>query len=381
MVDNKHTLIQLSNIEEPNIDAPMYLTLFIDVRIMYIRNIDCVDGSFECGFIMHTRWNSPGNASFSPNREEWEPSILFANAIGEVQVTQKILRKSETIDDVTKITLSMFVNGRFAQHYNFNKFPFDSQHLLIHMNFINCPQVKRTFDFDNTASNTPLWYSTRYMLRFGPIKMTQCSFMDRDSWELAGEIYGIISKTNPELHPQGLSFCKATTCLTIQRKPSHFFWYFAFPVSMQLLASFMTLFMEYDNLSGKTESNLNIMLTMFAVKFSSTQYVPSVACVTYMERYFVFNILATMLIMLQNLVVLLLYNSDPDGTLHIRFNWITGICMGCAFTAIQVVSWALLLNKKLRIAYIKAFDNKEDLSDIRISGEFSNRLQNNKSSL
>lgn len=302
------------------------------------------------------------------------------------------------------------VSGRFAETFNVRQFPLDVQRLRVHVKLINCPsstpkqhqhpqssgndsrsiamvlsppllkplqppqplpsitrqpprlpllkeqeqeqaqaQAEEKEQEQSPQTHVP-WYDRRYDLSQGSAYMAR--FMDSSSWEVVEDVRVDIPQAQACAAAVGgrrrhLVFCKFSVCVTLARRPSHYLWQFVFPVSMQVLMAFIAFLAAHSELVGKTQVTVSIVLTMFAVRFSSLQYVPAVASLTYLDAYFVFSTLYVGVIMVQNAVVYLVAR-HIDNTAANKLNVVTGVLLFIGWLVTQVTVYGVMMSRTLR---------------------------------
>lgn len=349
----------LSPLRSTKLESP--LSCFFN--LILLRNVDCVKGTFDCSFILSISWEK------KDVYKNWEPELYFPNSI----TTTISMNKSKTFFKNNMIHQNVYVSGKFAEHYELDQFPFDSQRLHIHIKFVNCPvrssrnsvssdEQFNFMPFPNSENNfTNLTYSvhsadSNQMILYSSFYLDQVmgciingSFIDRFAWELINDIHIGKSITNPILDPKRISYCKIIAKIDIERKLQHYFYYFVLPLFIQTSLAFTTVFLPYEELGNKMQITLNILLTMFAIKFASVNYIPSVACVTHLEKYFIMCSLAVGSIIVQNVII---YLSSLSEIVYIA-NYSSGICLFALSTLYQMLFSLCLFSKNVRKFFFK----------------------------
>lgn len=169
--------------------------------------------------------------------------------------------------------------------------------------------------------------------------------MEKASWEIYEPLRMDMTRTSRVYHPHGTSFCKCVLYLTVERRAVSYFWNFVFPTSTQVTASFMTVFLPPKDLGTKMQITVSIVLTMFAVKFTSAQYMPPVAYLTLLDKYFVFAVMVVICLMTQNAIMYIL---DKQGVNVVVANYSSATALFLTWCSSQVVTYLMLLSRRVR---------------------------------
>ena len=164
---------------------------------------------------------------------------------------------------------------------------------------------------NNVKSIAP---ANAFEIEFYEATMAEDAFIDDACWERIGKVRlhaAPVQGSNGGL--ESIPTVSMVVGIMARRRPSHFLWFFIFPVSMQVTYGCITFILPPQALENKMQITLNLVLTMFAVKFSTVHYLPSVACLTLLEGYFILSIISLSLIMGQNVIVYLLSLDRIDG--------------------------------------------------------------------
>jgi hypothetical protein len=194
-------------------------------------------------------------------------------------------------------------------------------------------------------------------VEFYEATMAEDAFIDDACWERIGDVRlhaAPVQGSNGGL--ESIPTVAMVVGIMARRRPSHFLWFFIFPVSMQVTYGCITFILPPQDLANKMEITLNLVLTMFAVKFSTVHYLPSVACLTLLEVYFILSIISLSLIMGQNVVVYLLSLDRIEDNITWKdssFNVASGAIIGICWLLIQVVVYAIMTLRSVRNLLIK----------------------------
>ena len=328
------------------------------VHTTIMRNVNTITQTFECVLVIHTRWSevmdSPGT---------WEPAMLFLNAVDQVkELHRRVVRVP--FGGALKATQVLIVSGTFAEHFELRQFPVDCQRLSISIELINCPMPREgdasVLHDDRTSieiglqsvtpdrtSDTNRYFDQRYVCNVGRVLMLPGGFIDNGTWDIVEPFAMATTQTDRVYHPDGTSFCKLVAFVTVERRPQPFFWYFVFPVSLQIMLALSTVLLGHGDISSKLQVSTAILLTMFAIKFSSAKYLPTVAVLTYLDRYFVAATAAVAALIAQNLAVYEIYRGARPRAATL-VNVATGGAMAVAWAVAHACVYAVMLSRRIR---------------------------------
>jgi hypothetical protein len=118
-----------------------------------------------------------------------------------------------------------------------------------------------------------------------------------------------------------------------------------------------------SGVANKMQITLNIVLTMFAVKFSTVQYLPTVACTTFLEGYFVLAIVSISLIMGQNVVTYLINDRETATWNESTFNVVSGGVLGVCWLLSQAVVYTVMTVGSVRRRLVKPWVDGSRFAD------------------
>lgn len=325
--------------------------LAVHMHMNFLRNINTTSQSFECSITLQFQWFEDVSLE---NVSKWRPEISFGNAISDLKVYYRNTTYAKVSENKTKALHVLLAKGEFAEHFELRQFPIDYQRLHIHILLLNCPTVKQYPEYldKHSVQGLKKWFRNKFRLMRGNVIMSKENFVEYDSWSISEEMTLIRTKTDPILNPEGISFCKLIAYVTLERQCQHYIWNIIFPITLESLMAFSTILVEREDIGTKSQITLTIILTIFAVKFSCMSFLPVVNCLTYLDLYFVSSIFFVCGLMLQNLVVFRLsFQTRDDSEAYDSIqtvNNITGIILFSLWCFVQLSTYLLLLNKKIR---------------------------------
>lgn len=351
----------------------------VHMNVTVLRNINTASQTFECTLVLYFEWNERETT-------QWVPDIAFTNLVGRFQTHHSELSSfTDTKNQNVRKVMSLIISGVFAEYFELQQFPMDSQKLHILMTLLNCPTrnynnnntistFERQSRITNTNNNSFRQYIDRFHLKHGRCQLYMQYFMEIDSWQVMDSLKIRRTKTIDVFSLDGVTFCKAVAFITVDRRPAFYFWNIVFPVSMEVTLAFVTVFTPFDDISNKATISLTIILTIFAVKFASTQYLPATNCLTYLDKYFVFCSFFVCLIMFQNLLV---YKIDTTTDYDAYFvNALTSAILAFIWIIPHIVIVPTCLVSCIRSRIIKKkLEEEDDIAESVVSMSTVNSLR------
>jgi hypothetical protein len=303
------------------------------VNIVTLRDINTANQTFQAVLAIHIFWKEPLS-----NEAQWEPAVFFTNVVGDIQLMHSETRRFKTANCVHACN-TRILSGTFAEYYEMQQFPLDCQRLRLQLVFINCP-------YDRCRG---MYYPSRAQTNFD-----EKGFLDRDAWSLIEPLKISMSLTEAWQDPHDVMFYKMTVTFALARKPSYYLWSFVLPIMTQVFMSFMTfLVRDPKNIVDKTSITLTTILTLFAIKFTSNQYVPVSETVTYFEKYFIAGMVMIFLVILQNAAVFFWAETETiDHRSDAIVNHVTGGSLMFVWSVLQAYVFLLLLCPSVRFRSI-----------------------------
>lgn len=310
----------------------------VDLRVhsylSFLRNVSTSEQSFECTITMTFEWYEHVGAEALSG---WAPEVMFTNSMNDPKLQFERTLFEIMTDNKTKCSHTIVFTGRFAEHFELEQFPIDRQRLHIHVIIMNCPAVR-------SGHNQNL---NEFNLVQGECTFFEDQFIDCDSWDVVGHFDYWRLQVDNFINPTEFHYLhKLVFHVTLQRKPTYYFWNIIFPISIQIMFSFCTAFMEADQLAAKTSITITIILTSFAVKFSCLQYIPIINCVTYLDIYLIGATMLACLVMGQNVVVFCEYSYSGHSTNLI--NSVSMSIMALAWVAANLLVYCMVFSMRVR---------------------------------
>ena len=341
----------------------------------------------------------------------WIPKLEFVNNLGKIKIDDMRVRGLPKMGDEVEMVCSFTVQGQFFEKFEVNYFPFDTQQLQIYAVFVNCPHsvvvteaeqfkgnresaggiirnsaagdargnvfintgrmlmglvdlVGIGFDGDSgggaTSSSGGSGDSTGVVMTEikMPVSVNICkdsldvyeeNFVQSDSWRL-GAMELRQGRTLYDRDEDGVAYSTIRLIVNIERRYWFFFWNIVFPVFILVNLSFSSFLLGESALIDRLTVTLTLILTMFALKFAVSQYLPPTNYLTYLDRYVVISYVMLSIVAAQNVACSVLERVGDDGGVSNDqiFNIVTGGFLFVCWWIFNIGILLILLRKKLR---------------------------------
>jgi len=346
------------------------------VHVMSVYEIDTVRQRFECKLYIQMRWVV---SKFNLSEEDlWTPEIDFVNCMGEIRFITQTIESIDLDDNFKEVIMTQIVQGRFYERFEVNNFPFDVQSLQVYMCLQNCPHsiivtnnrqsldvIKKTgkvghiiiHDSESCSSsiNSNKMTTTSPMMNHvlleydefelpGKIELHNCGSMvykenlvQSDCWRIlnANDVLMMQGRTLPTRHDKGISFTTVRLVMRLERKYGFFFWNIILPTCILVNLSFTSFLLSVQELVNRFTITVTLILTMIAVKFTVSQYLPPTNYLTLLDRYVVLSFMTLSAVAGQNILAFVIYDRHGEER---YFNIASGsliIGMWCVFNLLQ----------------------------------------------
>ena len=315
--------------------------IYLDVTILSLRNISTVLQTFESVFIIQFEWSDTLASG------TWVPKPFFLNSVGPIITIDRSVKNDRTYSNGPMLTHTcrLIMSGTFSETFELMQFPMDVQQFTISAVLVNCPIV------------TPLvTHGERYKLVCRNSCMVPAGLVDVNSWSLIAPLFSVAVTEGAAIDvvsSEGDLLNKFNTCIVMERRPMPYFWYFVFPTCILIYMSMGIVFLENDDLSSKLEILTAVYMTIFAVKFVSTSFIPTTAALTYLDHYFNMSIFINLVCLVQAVVVFMC--RDWEDT-HANNAYAMGAFAALWFV-INAVMALLLCWRRARKAFLSMYVN------------------------
>ena len=264
------------------------------VQIMSLQNIDTSKQSFDCKFWIKFKWDvdTPYAALHTSRIDVPKPSM--PDCIGELFVATKV-EKFPIEEQPYKclVTARYILRGVFPHVFQLTRFPFDEQMLQLRLVFYGHPPLLASFQ-----------------------QHPQCnifheSIVQQDAWCVEDCVHMTEALTPAERNEHGQQHKMLVLGIHLTRKPAFYMWNVYCPILLLCGLSFLSFGQDAEDATGRLSTVLTLLLTMVALKLTTTQYLPVVAQLTHMDRFILIHmgILTTSCV----LHVAFICNSEGDS--------------------------------------------------------------------
>lgn len=299
----------------------------VRVHVMSIQNIDTVKQSFDAKLWVQFKWSSkkPFNEVDCKDIEnEWHPNFEILNNIGKVSVDKKLSKAPKRKGEMTDMYCRYVILGTFAEQFELQQFPIDTQKLHIRFVCWTSPvSAKRPCNMLN-GKPIEIEFPKRLSLYQLPGKniIYSESFVQQDTWMLDDHVAIRHARTLAERNDDGVRFMSFDVFVTIHRCVGFFIWNVIVPVYLLVSLAFFSVFIDMDDLSSRLQITLTLLLTLVALKYVIGQYLPTTSYLTYLDIYMLLSFVWVSMISGQNVIIYYRYDqldlNDRDAVAKLR---------------------------------------------------------------
>lgn len=356
----------------------------IRVHIMSIYNVNTVNQSFDAKLWIQFKWMvfKPYDEIdvSEPGVSEWCPMFEVLNNIGKLTVNTK-LHKVARGPLRTDLYCRTVLYGTFAEHFELQRFPIDTERLHVCIVFWQCPMaVKRPHP---TREDPPMEihfprHVVFYQLPDKNIVYPE-TFVQRDTWMLGKHVHLRQTKTLAERNDEGVRYPSLDIYAVVTRRVGFYMYNVVTPIFLLVSMSFMSFVVELHALNERLSITLTLLLTLVALKYVVAQYLPATSYLTYLDKYILMSFFFMSITTGQNVLVYWFVKDDvvdgerlPDDGGVARFNRISALLITSTWLMLHVVMCVMLLDPfRARITS----NEKDDLEDLEVRYNVPEEIQ------
>ena len=303
--------------------------VYFQYNILHIDNIDTIKEEYLVDFNVKIFWQMlekeliEGRPLHNINETNyksvpksvwsdiWNPQIFFVNL--STQNFEERNYRIEKRDNKLYVVENIHMIGVFSQKFSLHNFPFDYQELEIII------QSKRN---DTRVNLVPV--------HKGPKISAITRFTDiRQEWSLCDYTDYILEKTLSEHSNSGSSYPRVRIKFCIDRSAKYYIWNIIFVNFLIIALAFTSLTVDYNETGDRLNVTMILLLTTIAFKFATSESLPNVPYLTFLDKYIISGISFHSLVTVQNAVVSIVDNQE-------RFEYISLLVLAGIFGLIHL---------------------------------------------
>jgi hypothetical protein len=295
------------------------------------EGLDPINSSFRLRGYVRTSWCDP-RQGFDPVEEGsdvrvlvgrgvdrafeqklWSPGGYPVNAVGEMNITERVLRIYP--DGTVEQDINLFV--RLENHFDLRRFPFDHQTLQMQIESF-------------------LWSSDRVAMVEDPARTGFRSDLDLPEWTIesaTGEI--IEAQTLRSDRP----FSRFVLSIEIARKPGFYLWKVFLPLAIIVALSWSIFWMSSERLASRSRISATGVLTIVAYQFVFAADMPRVGYLTLFDKVMIISFGVLAITVLESMYIDRFQDDDMPRAERIdrRSRWVFPLFYGLLVLAAYVL--------------------------------------------
>lgn len=374
LVKSKHKIDYLP--ENLVFDENGSANIRVRVHVMNIYNIDTVQQCFNAKIWVQFKWSVQSSYDdiniTEPGNTAWYPQFEVLNNIGKVTTDIKMNKVSRG-PQTTDLYCRTIIQGTFAEHFELQQFPIDSEMLHVRLVFWQSPFSARRHWPTKNDLPVEIDYPKRIAFYQLPGKniLYMEAFTQRDTWKLDPEVSIRRSKTPAERNDDGVRFPCLDICTKVNRRVGFYIYNVMVPVFILVTMSFISFVIDIHNLTERLTITLTLMLTLVALKFVVTQYLPTTSYLTYMDKYILNSFFYVSMTAGQNVLLFWLgedfEEDDAHGRKSLRIaNQVTGRFLVFSWIFLHMLI-LLFLAKPIRRKLVQSGETPWDSCEIEFN--------------
>lgn len=273
----------------------------IGVHVVSLRNIDTVMQTFDAKLDVYFTWYLGKDTQIGNANDLWKPELQFINNIGKLVVNADAPRHKLLADHI-EMAYRTSISGTFAEHFELQQFPLDHQKLHMRAVLWDFPQSIRR-PYPNSKDPTiEIEFPRKLTFCKAPSLVYTESFIEYDTWRLLDHVELRQGRTLAERNENGIRYLSLDIAIQIERKIGFYMYNVVFPVFLLVLLSFISFFVDVQGLSDRMSITLTLVLTLIALKYVVTQYLPATSYMTYLDKYILASFFFMSLVAGQNVI-------------------------------------------------------------------------------
>jgi len=284
-----------------------------------VSRIDALEHMLDMELYVEASWVLDKHPDHVCCDKEWSPQLAFTNCVDEKSMTGRVKVKRVVLSPDGSKTVHMArswcVRGTFTCYFHLSDFPYDKHIFYVHATtFVPYAQIallstsastsvsedpalgqSSSADMLKRALSAPFNANRAvkqlYHGRIEFIPQHETSFVHtrnfvlRDTWALEPHVNLIAGTTRAEDAETGQIFPTLRIGLKVKRKHEFYYTNVLAPSLMYVSVPFFNVLIPPDNISGRLDVIVAMLLTAVAFKFVINEYLPSICYLTLMDKY------------------------------------------------------------------------------------------------
>ncbi|HVN63567.1 MAG TPA: hypothetical protein VMT58_02935 [Candidatus Binataceae bacterium] len=294
------------------------IDLDIGLHIVNIAAIDEVAQQFNIDAYFHLRWKNP-RLAYSPKGpddqervfqpgEVWIPKIEILNGAAPRKTYDISIRATPDGTVYYAERLHAVISSRFR----LERFPFDSQTLLVLIHPFLVDKPRLVFHLDRNAA----WTASEFT-----------SYTSLAQWQLKG------AKAKVDVAPTygGMTVPEFRFEISVQRHSSFYLWKVFLPLTLMVVLSWAAFWISPDDLQSQLQVGVTTILTVIAFAFAISATMPRVPYLTYIDGFFLQCYIFVFIAILELMIVHVAHRSDRSRDLGLRIRRMSRFIVPIAF--------------------------------------------------
>jgi len=326
---------------------PVYVSLtIISIEEIIEENMQCT-----CQCFLSLSWD------YDPSTPEWQPWWEWRNGTSNVTEISRVFKQpAQTAGNSDRSTLRVAFHGSFKQNFDLKTFPVDFQKLRL----ILIASEECYFRRSSSAQDSDMakWLQDSYgLLQWEPC-LKKHILGEGCTGSQNGIVHVELSQTSPEQSCSGIVYTKATFRAFVFRRSASWIYGAILPLMCVSTCSLLHFGEDPRNVGSRLRIDFTLLLAMVSQKFTLANRVPVLPYLTLLDRHFLWNIGACMILALQAGLMRPVYEIYCDES-----QWVV---IGGTCTTVQTVDrWcmgaAVVMYIVLHLGYLDRISARHDV--------------------
>ena len=334
-------LVQKAAWSDPKYASNNVIPVRIQAHVIDLKEVDTVKQEFVAVIWVQMKWREklPEGTNCSKqistkdlttlNMGKWKPALTFLGVSQNFSSNENLRPSHAAGDPYATLFYRYNIQGTFARRMELHFFPFDKQRLRVKAILWGCPEVHDGVMLSKDIEGETPGRTIKF--EEGDNEIYPEGFIQTNAFTLYPNLVLKQGLTRPLYEDQIQYTTLSINCL-LERKFQFFFFNFIIPIFLLGLLQMISFLLPAEDLGGRMNITILVILTTVAFRFSMAAYLPISAYLTMLDRYMLSSVFFQTLVALQNVIVYLLATTDPisDSDVVFKFNiWAGTACASC----------------------------------------------------